>query len=115
MHEVSVCESILDILKAEAAKNKASRIKEVTLKVGEMAGVVEGALRFAFEIVSKGTVAEGAKLTIIDVPLMAKCRACGKEFHIVGYAFSCKHCDSPEIEVVSGRELLIEEIDLETK
>jgi hydrogenase nickel incorporation protein HypA/HybF len=113
MHEVSICESILDILKDEARKNKASRVTAVHLRIGELSGVVEDAMRFAFEVVTKDTIAGGAKLVIENVPLTAKCRSCGREFHIVGYAFSCKHCDSPEIEVVSGRELQIEDIDLE--
>jgi hydrogenase nickel incorporation protein HypA/HybF len=113
MHEVSICESIVDILKQEAEKQGASKIKSVRLLIGEMAGVVDDSLNFAFEIVSKGTVAEGAEVIIEHSPLMARCKSCGKEFHIVGYAFSCAHCDGPEIEVVSGRELQIEEIDLE--
>ena len=113
MHEVSICESILDILKDEAKKNSASKVTAVRLKIGELSGVVEDALRFAFEVVTKGSIAEGASLVIEEVPLTARCRSCGKEFHIVGYAFSCKHCDSPEIEVVSGREMQIEDIDLE--
>ena len=113
MHEVSICESILDIVLMNAERERARKVTSVRLKVGEMAGVVEDALRFAFEVVSKGTVAEGARLDIENVPLMAHCRSCKREFHIVGYAFSCKHCDSPEIEVISGRELQIEDIDLE--
>ena len=113
MHEVSICESIIDILKEQAAKEGASKVKSVRLKIGEMAGVVEDSLRFAFEIVSKDTLADGAKLIIDNIPLTAKCRSCGRDFHIVGYAFSCKHCDSPEIEVVSGRELEVVEIDME--
>ena len=113
MHEVSICESILDILKDEAKKNGASKVTAVRLRIGELSGVVEDALRFAFEVVTKGSIAEGASLVIEEVPLTARCRSCGKEFHIVGYAFSCKHCDSPEIEVVSGREMQIEDIDLE--
>ena len=113
MHEVSICESILDILKDEAIKNEASKVTAVRLKIGELSGVVEDALRFAFEVVAKGSIAEGASLVIEEVPLTARCKSCGKEFHIVGYAFSCKHCESPEIEVVSGREMQIEDIDLE--
>lgn len=113
MHEVSICESILDILKDEAKKNEASKVTAVRLKIGELSGVVEDALRFAFEVVTKGSIAEGASLVVEEVPLTARCKACGKEFHIVGYAFSCKHCESPEIEVVSGREMQIEDIDLE--
>ena len=113
MHEVSICESIVDIITVHAAKEQAKKVTSVRLRVGEMAGVVEDALRFAFEVVSKDTVAEGARLDIDHVPLMARCRSCNREFHIVGYAFSCKHCDSPEIEVISGREMQIEDIDLE--
>ena len=113
MHEVSICESILDILKDEAKKNSASKVTAVRLKIGELSGVVEDALRFAFEVVTKGSIAEGASLVIEEVPLTARCKACGMEFHIVGYAFSCKHCESPEIQVVSGREMQIEDIDLE--
>ena len=113
MHEVSICESIIDILKDEAEKNGAKKVNSVHMKVGEMAGVVEDALRFAFEVVAKGTLAEGARLDVEHVPLTARCRSCNAEFHVVGYAFSCKRCDSPEIEIVSGRELMIEDIDLE--
>lgn len=113
MHEVSICESIVDIIKEEASKQGASRVKSVRLLIGEMAGVVDDSLQFAFEVVTKGTVAEGSSLVIEHSPLTAKCKSCGKEFHIIGYAFSCAHCDGPEIEVVSGRELQIEEIDLE--
>ena len=113
MHEVSICESIIAILKEHAAKEGATKVTYVRLKVGEMAGVVEESLRFAFEMVSKGTLADGAQLVIDSVPLTARCRSCNKTFHIIGYAFSCAHCESPEIEVVSGRELQVDEIELE--
>jgi hydrogenase nickel incorporation protein HypA/HybF len=113
MHEVSICESILDILKDQAAAHGATRVKSVRLTIGEMAGVVEDSMRFAFEVVTKGTLAEGSALIIDHVPLTARCRSCGRTFSIVGYAFSCAHCESPEIKVISGRELQIEDIDLE--
>jgi hydrogenase nickel incorporation protein HypA/HybF len=113
MHEVSLCESILDIIREQAQQHGATRVKCVRLTIGEMAGVVEDSMRFAFEVVTKGTLAEGSELLIESVPLTAMCRTCGKTFHIVGYAFSCKHCESPEITVVSGRELQIEDIELE--
>ncbi|MBI5190194.1 MAG: hydrogenase maturation nickel metallochaperone HypA [Nitrospirae bacterium] len=113
MHEVSICESIIDILKQQAAARGKARVTLVRLKIGEMAGVVEDSMRFAFEVVSKDTLAEGAELVIDLVPLMARCKACGADFPIEGYAFSCAVCGSPEIEVVSGRELMIDEIELE--
>jgi Zn finger protein HypA/HybF involved in hydrogenase expression len=58
-------------------------------------------------------VAGGAELVVENVPLTAACRSCKKTFHVSGYAFSCAHCGSPEIEITSGRELQIEDIDLE--
>jgi len=112
MHEVSICESIMDILRAQAGESGSARVTSVKLKIGELSGVVEDSLRFAFEVVSKDTLAEGATLIVDNVPLTARCRSCGRDFHVVGYAFSCTHCDSPEIEIVSGRELLVEEIEL---
>jgi len=113
MHEVSLCESIMDILREQAESNGATRVKSVRLLVGEMAGVVEDAMRFAFEVVTKGTLAEGAELVIEHVPLTARCRGCGREFPVERYAFSCAHCGGPEIEIISGRELMVDEIELE--
>jgi len=113
MHEVSICESIIDILSDQAAREGATRVTSVRLRIGEMSGVVEDSLRFAFEVVSKDTLAEGAELVIVSVPLAARCRACAVEFRIEGYAFSCSSCGSPDIEVVSGREMLVEEIELQ--
>jgi len=113
MHEVSICESVIDILTGEAASHGSTRVKAVRLMVGEMSGVIEDSMRFAFEVVSKGTVAEGAELVIDTVPLTARCKGCGREFHVEGYAFTCAHCGCPDIEIVSGRELMVEEIELE--
>jgi len=113
MHEVSICESILDILKDQAEEHGKERVTRVKLLVGEMAGVVEDAMRFSFEVVTKGTLADGAELVMESSPLTARCRDCGGEFRVEGYAFSCPGCGSPSIEIVSGRELMVEDIDLE--
>lgn len=113
MHEVSICESILDIVREQAAMHGSGRVRSVRLAIGEMSGVVEDSMRFAFEVVSKGTVADGAELLIDIMPLMAMCRGCGGEFPVKGYAFTCAHCGGPDIEITSGREMTVEELDLE--
>lgn len=113
MHEVSICESIIDILREQAAAHGATRVRSVRLVIGEMSGVIEDAMRFAFEVVSRDTIAEGAELVIENRPLTARCKGCGGEFHVQGYAFSCAHCGGPEIEIVSGRELMVEDLELE--
>ncbi len=113
MHELSLCESVMDILGEQARQAGAGRVRSVRLVIGELSGVVEDAMRFAFEVVSKGTIADGAELIIEMRPITARCRGCGGEFTVEGYAFTCALCGGPDIEIVSGRELMVDEVDLE--
>lgn len=113
MHEVSLCESIMEILEEQACRAGASRVRSVKLIIGELSGVVEDAMRFAFEAVSRGSFADGAELVIDKRPLTARCRGCGGEFAVEGYAFACARCGGPDIEIVSGRELMVDEVELE--
>lgn len=109
MHELAIAESIISILKEQAK----GRVNSVKLKIGEMAGVVPSALEFSFQIASKGTMAEGAALYIEHVPITAKCDDCSKVFQIKDYCFECASCGGGNFKLTAGRELLIEEIDVD--
>lgn len=109
MHELTIVESILDILK-EQIKGKVTSIK---LRIGEMSGVVPEALRFSFQIASEGTIAHGATLDIEHVPLTARCNDCYEIFHIKDYSFECSRCGGNNFKIVGGRELMIEEVEIE--
>lgn len=108
MHELAIAESIIGILKEQTK----GRVNSIKLKIGEMAGVVPSALEFSFQIASKGTMAEGAALYIEHVPITAKCDDCSKVFQIKGYCFECASCGGGNFKLITGRELLIEEIDV---
>ena len=112
MHEMAIAEGILNIAFDYAEKNRASKITKITLKLGEMSGVELEALNVSFDVLTKGTVAEGAELEVKRVPLMGKCNKCGKEFHIEQYNFFCPECDGILI-LQSGRELQVESLDME--
>lgn len=109
MHELTIVESIIDILKGQV-KGKITSIK---LRIGEMSGVVPDALRFSFQIASEGTIAEEATLYIEHVPLTAKCSDCSETFHIQNYCFECYMCGGSNFKVITGRELMIEEVEVE--
>ena len=96
-----------------APTNGRARVKIVRLRIGELAGVVPESLRFCFEVASEGTVAQGAELQIEHVPLIGRCRACGADFHVEGYIFICPHCESPHVELISGDELEVVELEVE--
>ena len=70
MHEMSLCEGILQILEERAAADGFKEVRTVRLEIGRFAGVEIDALRFGFDVVMKGSVAENATLDVIDVPGM---------------------------------------------
>lgn len=109
MHELAIAESILSALQ----ENIIGKITTVKLKIGEMSGIVPSALEFSFEAASKGTMAEGAALNIEQVPITARCDECSEVFRIERYCFECKKCKGNNFKVITGRELLIEEVEVE--
>lgn len=113
MHEMSIARDLLEVIERYAPTNGSARVKVVRLRIGELAGVVPESLRFCFEVTSEGTVAQGAELVIETVPLVGRCRACGADFHVEGYAFICPNCDSAYVELISGDELEVVELEVE--
>ena len=106
MHEAGIMESALAIVGREAGAHGASRVERVTIRVGAISGAEPEALRFAFEALSPGTVADGAELVIEQVPARAHCAACDADFTIEsGFLFECPVCRAFSGDVRSGREL----------
>ena len=111
MHEMALAEGILDIVLSYADKNEAKKVTEISVLVGEMTGVVDASLEFWFTSIAKDTKAEGAKLILKRIPLVARCLECGKETKIERYNFTCPHCGSLRMETISGRELRVESLE----
>lgn len=114
MHELSLIASVFDILEEKAREQGAARVTRVVLQVGRMSGVVPDLLESAFDIYKKDTLAEGASLDIVIVPVRIRCPDCGGEAVREDTDCSCAACGSRRIEIVAGRELLVERIELET-
>lgn len=115
MHEFSLMTGVLDAVEASAKENKASRVVEIKLVIGDMAEVLEDAMDFAFEALSPGTLAEGAKLTMTKIEPRSRCTVCGTEFEHDRYHFGCPECDSLATELVAGKEMYIESMEIETE
>ena len=114
MHELSLIASVFDILEEKAREQGATRITKVVLKVGVMSGAVPDLLGSAFETYKKGTLAEGARLETVIVPVRLRCPDCGGATVREEADFSCAACGSQRVEIVEGRELVVERIELET-
>jgi hydrogenase nickel incorporation protein HypA/HybF len=104
---------IVEIVKASIpAGMDAARVTRVNLRVGQLSAVVPDSLRFCFGAVTQSTPLEGAELAITHVPVVARCLQCGHQWTIDTPAFVCRQCQSPSIEVLSGRELDIDSIEV---
>ena len=114
MHELSLVASVFDLLEDKAREHGGARVTAVVLKVGVLSGVVPDLLESAFEAYKKGTLAESARLEIAAVPVRLRCPDCGGDTVREDADFSCAACGSRRVEIVEGRELVVERIELET-
>ena len=113
MHEMSIVQSLISIIKEEMEKNNASRLRSVSVKIGEMSGIVPEALSTCFEILTAKGDMKGAILNMNIEPLVGYCKKCKEEFEIKEYVFSCPECESTGIDIISGREMNIVEIEVD--
>jgi hydrogenase nickel incorporation protein HypA/HybF len=113
MHELSIVASLFEILEEKARENGAKKVILVKLQVGKLAGVVPEFLETAFDAYKEGTLAVEAELKIEEIPLTIKCQKCGTEFASENYVFICPSCQSTELKILAGTELLLEKIELE--
>ncbi|MFH0815477.1 MAG: hydrogenase maturation nickel metallochaperone HypA [Methanobacteriota archaeon] len=79
MHEFSIAQQVVEVVQDAAAKAGGSKVSEIHLRIGELSFIAEEQLRFAIGEMSRGTVLEGAELTIFSEPGVARCRSCGTE------------------------------------
>ncbi len=103
-------QELLNVVKGAAQDQGGKEVTKIHLKIGEMAGVNIESLRFAFEVLSRGTVAEDALLEFEDVPLKMRCRSCNLEFTPVEFTFRCSGCSGTDIEILAGREMCVDYI-----
>lgn len=112
MHEMTIAQSLLNAISAEAQKQNA---KPVSAKIscGAFGGVNNETLCFAFEAISKDTACEGLKLHIEQKPIQAKCKSCYNVFALDLHKPVCPKCRGEDIELLPDAPLLLEEIEFE--
>jgi hydrogenase nickel incorporation protein HypA/HybF len=113
MHEMALCEGILSILEEQAAAQRYRRVKTVWLEVGRLSGIEVDAIRFSFDVVTRGSLADGATLEIVDVPGEAWCLPCRKTVSIRQRYDECPHCGGSQLQVTGGEEMRIRELEVE--
>ena len=113
MHEFSLVSSVITMVEQSAKEAGASKVTSICIVAGDLSQVVDEAMDFAFEALSEGTLCEGAKLEIEHVRPRSRCMDCQKEFDHDVYHRRCPECDSLFTELIRGKELFIDHIELD--
>ncbi len=113
MHELAITKSMLDLVLEQAEGAGARKVGKINLVIGGMTGVVDECVQFHFGFLSKGTIAERACLSFKMVPTTARCRDCDRLFELKEFDWSCHNCGGNSVEIVAGKELYVESIEVE--
>ncbi|MCL6521541.1 MAG: hydrogenase maturation nickel metallochaperone HypA [Firmicutes bacterium] len=113
MHEFGIMESVVEVVRQEAAKAGLRRVERVEMVVGERTAVLPDALEFAWEALRVGEpFAPGARLEVEWREARARCPACGREYHPEeGFLLVCPACGALGGELLAGEELLVASIE----
>lgn len=112
MHEVSLCEGIRDVINDRMRTQPETRVTKIRLEIGRFSCVEKSALRFAFDAVMSGTVAQGAELIMLDIPGRAMCYGCLKEVELDDRLAPCPNCGGTALMPVAGEDMRIKNLEV---
>jgi hydrogenase nickel incorporation protein HypA/HybF len=113
VHELSITQSMLEIVLKQAEKVQAKKVTKINLTIGAMTGVVSDSVQFYLDILTKDTIAEGAQVFFTLVPSQGKCRQCNQTFELPEFDWTCPYCQGNIVDVISGKELFVDSIEVE--
>ena len=107
MHEMSLAEGIRTLVEREAERQRCQRVRVVELEIGKLANVDVGALRFALDVVLRGSVADGSEIHIDEPPGRAWCMICGESVPLAQRGDPCPKCGSYQLAVTDGEQMKV--------
>ena len=112
MHELSVCQALMDQVDRIAVEESASRVLSIHLGVGPLSGVEPRLLEQAFPIASAGSLAADAELVINTLPVVVRCRSCDAESEVMPTRLVCPKCGDWQTTLQSGDEMCLQRIEV---
>lgn len=112
MHEFGIAEALLNTALETARRAEASKVEQVNLRIGALAGVVDEALVFAFDALAEDTPAHGARLVIEPIAVTCYCEPCATAFEPPRGTYRCPTCQTLSRSIKTGRELQLISIEV---
>jgi hydrogenase nickel incorporation protein HypA/HybF len=110
---MSLAERVLQIVEQAALDRGLRRVTAIRLEVGALAAVDPEAMRLCFSAVTRNSLAEGARLELVEVAGRARCLQCAKEVAVQEVYDMCPECGSHRLEVTDGKQLLVRDMEAE--
>ncbi|MGD8630160.1 MAG: hydrogenase maturation nickel metallochaperone HypA [Gammaproteobacteria bacterium] len=112
MHELSICQALIEQVEALAREEDALQVVQVRVAIGPLSGVEPQLLQQAFQLARAGSIAATASLLIDPLPVRVSCRECGQETGAEVANLVCGNCGDWHTELVSGDEMLLTHVEL---
>ncbi|ACB94801.1 hydrogenase maturation nickel metallochaperone HypA [Beijerinckia indica] len=112
MHELSLCESVIETIMDNVRTHHFSQVRRVRLTVGRFAGVETEALRFSFDVVARGTLVEGAELELLEEPGAAWCFDCSETVPLMDRLDPCPRCGGTRLHPTAGTDVMIKDLEV---
>ena len=113
MHELSIAQNIIEIVRQNVPDNELRDVRAVRVKIGTLAGVVPESLEFSFSVLVAGCPLENSHIEIEHVPFVIQCNSCHRSFPNEHGFVVCPSCGGVDTVVLTGTELQVVEIELE--
>jgi hydrogenase nickel incorporation protein HypA/HybF len=113
MHEMSIAESILEIVEDAARRQGFSKVKEVRLEIGALSGVEVDSLSFCLDVVMKNSVAEDARIELERVPGQGWCLQCGISVPVNALYDPCPQCGGYQVQATGGTDMRVKDLLVE--
>jgi hydrogenase nickel incorporation protein HypA/HybF len=113
MHEYSIARSLLARVEMEAAARRATAVRSVSVRIGELSGVDAGLLETAYETLIRGTRCERSALDVSGVPARWGCRACSRTIE-AGGPLRCPVCHGAAV-LFEGDEITLARIEMDVE
>src|SRR5512136_2191455 len=112
MHELGIAQNILEIVRQAVPADQIQAVRGIRIRIGPLSGVVPDSLEFCFQAMINETEMQRAQLAIEQVPTVLRCKKCSYQFKVNDLEFCCQACQSRDLDLLSGKELEVVEIEL---
>ncbi|MEW5693094.1 MAG: hydrogenase maturation nickel metallochaperone HypA [Candidatus Hydrogenedentota bacterium] len=115
MHEYSIAKNIMDSLTELKPEYQDKPVIKVTILAGRLHRIVPESLFFYLDLLKKDSEFKDTEFVFREKDVEVRCSTCNNISKLADFFLFCPLCNSLDVRLVSGNELVIESIEIEEK